>query len=252
MFWLTAFLDLPADGYDEGVTFWERVTGFERSAARGPEGEFASLVPPRGDAHLRVQRRRLGHSRVHLDVHVEDPQAAADDALTRGAVVGLRHDLGYVVMRSPGGFTFCFVGHPGDTPADPSDWGDGLTSAVDQVCLDIPAAHYESEVAFWEWLTGWERRISSEHDEFQRLIRPADRPLQILLQRLGEPDGTTRAHLDLATSDRERETQRHVDLGAEVVQVFKGWTVMRDPVGTTYCITGRHTGTRVLDQPPYD
>ena len=252
MFWLTAFLDLPADGYDDGVTFWERVSGFDRSVPRGPEGEFATLVPPAGDAHLKAQRRRLGRSRLHLDVHVEEPGTAADEALAQRAQVQLRSDLGYVVMRSPGGFPFCFVGHPGSTPAAPTDWGDGLVSAVDQVCLDVPAPAYAREVAFWQWLTGWEHRVSRENDEFQRLIRPPDQPIQLLLQRLGEDEGDVRAHLDLSSTSRDEETRRHVDLGAEVVEAFDGWTVMRDPVGSTYCITDRDPGIRVLDEPPYD
>lgn len=243
MFWLTAFLDLPAEGYDEGVSFWERVSGFDRSVPRGPEGEFATLVPPAGDAHLRVQRRRLGGSRLHLDVHVEDPAAATDEAVTYGAQVQLRHELGYVVMRSPGGFPFCFVGHPGREPAAPTDWGDGLRSAVDQVCLDIPPSSFETEVEFWQRLTGWEHRDLG--GEFHRLLRPAGQPVQLLLQRLDAEEQATRAHLDLAASDRGRETERHVGLGAEVVEVFDSWTVLRDPVGTTYCITDRDPGTRV-------
>ena len=42
-FWLSAFLDLPADRYDAGVAFWEDVTGFHRSSPRGPHDEFCLL-----------------------------------------------------------------------------------------------------------------------------------------------------------------------------------------------------------------
>lgn len=252
MRWLTAFLDLPERGYDAGVAFWEDVTGYRRSAPRGVEGEFATLVPPEGDPHLRVQRRRLGHGRVHLDVHVDDPQAAADEALAAGAALGVRHPLGYVVMTSPGGLPFCLVGHPGTVPAAPADWGDGLVSAVDQVCLDVPAVHLDAETAFWERLTGWPGRALTRHPEFRRLLRPPDQPLHLLLQRLGEPDGTTRAHLDLSTTDRAREVARHEALGAEVVEVLAGWTVLRDPSGTSYCVTDRKPGAPVLDEASAD
>ncbi|MCW2843321.1 MAG: hypothetical protein JWN22_1237 [Nocardioides sp.] len=250
MFWTTAFLDLPDAGFEDGLRFWEGVTGYERSAPRGPDGEFATLVPARGDAHLKLQRRREGPGRLHLDLHVDDIAAAADDAERLGAGVVTRSDLGYVVMASPGGFPFCFVTHPASGPATPATWHGDLRTVVDQVCLDIPGPAYEEECAFWERLTGWELRVSAEHDEFRRLIRPPDLPLQLLLQRLGEDDGPVRAHLDLATTDRAAETARHVGLGADLVEVFGGWTVLTDPAGTTYCITGRTPETRVLDEPP--
>ena len=68
---------------------------------------------------------------------------------------------------------------------------------------------------------------------------PDAQPLRWLLQRLHDPDGAVRAHLDLACDDRAAETARHVALGATVVRVHDGWTVLTDPVGTAYCITGR-------------
>ena len=112
-----------------------------------------------------------------------------------------------------------------------------------------PAA-YDAECAFWHGLTGWELRVSADHAEFRRLIRPPEQPLQLLLQRLDEPDGQVRAHLDLATNDRTAETDRHVALGAEVRDVRGGWTVLADPTGAAYCITDRTPETRVLDEPP--
>jgi hypothetical protein len=74
--------------------------------------------------------------------------------------------------------------------------------------------------------------------------------LQILLQRLGDDAGPVRAHLDLATSDRGAETARHKALGAEVLDVRESWTVLADPAGSPYCITGRTPETRVLDERP--
>lgn len=249
MFWMTAFLDLEAPRHEAGAAFWQQVSGFALSPSRGANGEFASLLPPSGDDHLGVQRLAEGPSRIHLDVHVEDPGAAATDAEAHGATVAARPDQDYVVMRSPGGFTFCFVDHPGSTPAPVAQWQHGLRSAVDQVCLDIPASLYDRECDFWAWLTGWELRVSRDHDEFRRLIRPPDQPLQLLLQRLGEEEGEVRAHLDLASSDREAESARHVGLGAQLREVHGGWTVLTDPSGMTYCVTDRDPDIRVLDEP---
>lgn len=245
MFWTSAFLDLAPDRFDAGAAFWCRVTGYGLSPARGADDEFATLVPPDGDDHLRVQRLADGPSRIHLDLHVEDAQRAARDAEALGATVRVRHDLDYVVMASPGGFTFCFVHHPASRPAAPATWPGGVRSVVDQVCLDIPAAAYEEECDFWQRLTGWELRDSPTHEEFRRLIRPPGQPLHVLLQRLDEDEGTVRAHLDLATSDREAETARHVALGATVLDVRPGWTVLTDPAGSAYCITDRTPPTSV-------
>jgi hypothetical protein len=149
------------------------------------------------------------------------------------------------VMASPGGFVYCFVPTPESGVPDPSDFG-GLLSAVDQLCLDVPAPAYEAEWEFWKALTGWDERLVGAHPEFRRLIRPDDQPMQLLVQRLGEHDGSVRAHLDLATTDREAEAKRHVALGARVAAYGDGWTVMEPPAGPVYCITGRSPGMRVL------
>jgi len=249
MFWMTAFVDLAPDEFERGVEFWLGVTGYDLSPARGEHDEFATLVPPDGDAHLRVQRLVDGPSRLHLDLHVEDPTAAADEAVALGATVVTRHELGYVVMSSPGGLRFCFVGHEAAQPAPPTDWGGGLVSTVDQVCLDVPGPTYETEFGFWRALSGWEERPIHAHPEFRRLIGPADRPLHLLVQRLEEQSGQVRAHFDLAASDQQTEVERHRALGATVAWFGDGWVVMTAPAGPAYCITGRSPGMRVLDVP---
>lgn len=239
-FWVSAFVDLAPEAYPAGLAFWRDVTGWAVSPVRAGTGEFVSLVPPVGEDHLRVQRLRSGRSRVHLDLHVAAPRAAAD----RAAALGAREvaDLGYVVMASPGGFPFCFVTHPSSAPAPATTWPGGHRSVVDQVCLDIPAELYVREARFWREVTGRELAGSPGHAEFQRLVRPDDQPLHLLLQRLDEPLGQVRGHLDLATTDRAAEIRRHVGLGAREVAAYDGWTVLTDPAGSAYCITDREPG----------
>ena len=246
--WITAFLDLAPDQHDAGLDFWERVTGYRRSEPRGAHQEYVTLLPPEGGDHLGVQRLQHGTSRIHLDLHVDDVPAATVHAEQLGAAVRETPD-GYAVLTSPGGFVFCLVTHPGARPAAPADWGHGLASVVDQVCLDIPPAAYEPEVGFWQRLTGWELRHSTDRAEFRRLIRPPGAPLQLLLQRLDDDRTQVGAHLDLATTDRAREIERHVALGAVVAAERPGWTVMRPPAGPAYCITDRAPGVRLLDEP---
>ena len=236
-FWLSAFLDLAPEAFDAGSRFWRGVTGYDVSPARGEHDEFVTLVPPEGDDHLRLQRLEAGRSRVHLDLHVASPREAADRALSLGASRVV--DLGHVVMTSPGGLPFCFVSQQAATPAPPTTWPGGHRSAVDQVCIDIPADQFEREASFWQEVTGRERVDSPGHPEFQRLQRPEGQALQLLLQRLDDPPGDVRAHLDIATTDRTTETARHLSLGASVVTEYDDWTVLADPVGSAYCITTR-------------
>lgn len=236
-FWTSAFLDLAAGEHDAGLGFWSAVTGSTVSPVRGAAGEFVTLLPASGDDHLRVQRLASGRSRVHLDLHVDDPRAAADRAVSLGAREIA--DVGYVVLRSPAGFPFCLVTHRASSPAPSTTWSGGHRSAVDQVCLDVPSELYDAEVTFWTGLTGRDAAAVPGHPEFIRLRRPEQEPLHLLVQRLGQPLGEVRAHLDVATSDVAAETARHVALGARIVVERDHWTVMTDPTGSAYCITGR-------------
>lgn len=244
--WLSAFLDLAPDEHATAVAFWQGVTCYDLSPARGEHGEFATLVPDEGDDFLRVQRLGEGPSRVHLDVHVDDPDAWAARAEQLGARVLARP--GHVVLASPGGLVFCLVTHPAaDRPAPVAHDGPGGSheSLVDQVAIDIPGAHYAHECAFWAALTGWPLQDTAS-PEFMRILTPPAQPLRILLQQLDEPDGVVRAHLDLATTDRRAEVARHVSLGARVAAEGRGWTVMAPPAGPVYCITDRDPATGSL------
>lgn len=232
---MSAFIDVPAPDFESSVSFWSAVSGCSPSTRRGSEQEFLTLVPPTGDDHLRMQRVGDGSPRIHLDLHVSDPRACADRAVSLGADEIADH--GHVVMRSPGGLTFCFVDHPAAHASPPTSWPDGSRSIVDQVCLDIPKSGSDSEARFWQELLQWPHTDSS-YAEFERLVRPDDQALRVLLQRTDD-DGQVRAHLDLACSSRERELQRHVGLGARVVSERDRWTVLEDPVGMTYCLTDR-------------
>ena len=237
-YWVSAFLDFGSGDFDRGTAFWRDVTGYLVSETRGETDQFATLVPPDGDDYLRVQHLDDGPGRIHLDLHVDHPTYAAEAAVELGGHVLVRHEAGYVVLRSPGGLVFCFVSHPAAQRPAAVTWPDGHRSQVDQVCLDVPPAAYDVEVAFWQGLTGWDLTEVDER-EFERLQPPDDQPLRWLVQRLDDDGGPVRAHLDLAAEDRDAEVARHVALGATEVARHEWWTVLADPVGTTYCITRR-------------
>lgn len=217
--WLTAFIDLPAERYDDGLEFWAGVTGYSVSQSRGEHDEFATLVPPVGDAYLRVQRVQAGPGGVHLDVH--------------------RTGQPFAVRRSPGGFVYCEVSEDLSRRPPLATWPGGHQSVVDQVCLDIGPSSFDRECGFWRDLTGCELHQSTRFEEFRILVRPAGQPIRLLLQRLGEEHPQVTAHLDVFTTDREAETRRHQELGAVVLRRHPYFTVMRDPAGAAYCITPR-------------
>lgn len=237
--WVTAFLDSTPEHFDASVGFWQQATTYPLSEKRGDDLEFATLVPPDGDAFLKVQRLGAGEDRVHLDLHVDDPRAAADRAIALGANELTFVGIGYVVLTSPGGVHFCLVPHPAEQKPRPTEHPGGHASRVGQVAIDAPADQYDRELAFWQQVTGWDTRPSTHHPEFVHLRAPAGhgQPLGFLLQRLGEETGGVRAHLDWGTTDREAEVQRHVALGATVVAAHDMWTVMQDPTGRAYCLT---------------
>ena len=244
IFWTSAFLDFEPSGFERGVRFWAEVTGYAVSPPRGAHGEFATLLPPAGDDFLRVQRLADGPSRLHLDLHVPDPAAAARIATGLGATITVASPHGYVVLTSPAGFTFCFVAHPGAVRPEPARWGDH-TSLVDQLCLDVRAADAERETGFWSELTGWPPTTSSVPTLFP-LVRPPGVPLRLMVQAVGDDRLPATAHLDLAGTDRSAETERHQVLGAAVQNVADKFTVLLDPAGTVYCITDRDPVARLI------
>lgn len=245
--WTTAFLDGGAAAWPATLDFWTRATATRLSAPRGPDDEFVTLLPDDGVAFLRAQRTTAGAPRVHLDLHVDDVRRAADEAVALGArqVLSARH----VLLSSPGGLPFCVVaadGIEGPRPA-PRRWtapdGRTHTSLLDQLAVDVPADRWEPEVRFWQALTGWAARPHDPGASLVPLVRGDGMPLRILLQRLDEPTGAVRAHLDVACDDRPAETARHVGLGAQVERVRERWTVLVDPAGRRYCLTDRDPAT---------
>ncbi len=232
--WITAVLEVQGERFDAELGFWLAATGGALGARRDPGGEDAIVVPPGGDAYLRLHRRPEGaRPRVRLCLHAADVMALASSAVRLGATrAGEGHDLD---LTSPGGLRFSIVEHRREgSSARPHE--DAL---LDQVCLDIPSSRHEAECAFWAALSGWEH-LPESPQEFSELSRPVGMPLRLLMQRLGEVDGGVRAHLDLAADgSRQEVAARHVGRGAVLTSTRRGWQVLVDPAGLSYCVTGR-------------
>ena len=232
-FWLTVFLDYPAGEFDAGVGFWCAATGYALSVPRGESGEFATLVPPSGDDFLKVQRLGDGATRLHLDVHVDDPWSRAEALEAAGGELVEESPHGYVVMRSPAGFTFCLVRHPSSRVAPVTRWPAGHHSRVSRFCLDVPRKRYAEEVAFFQELLGGEW---VEVDEPETALRPAAGwPLDVRLQP-AEVASTVTSHLHIATDDLAAEVERLESSGARARAVRTGKAILEAPGGSALCV----------------
>ncbi|MDC0768088.1 VOC family protein [Streptomyces sp. HD] len=257
--WTYAFIDRPAASFGRAHAFWAAVTETRLSGFRGAKSEFVTLLPGGGaDACVKAQGVDSGAGGAHLDLAVDDVPECVESALRLGAGVAAEHE-GWAVLRSPAGQLFCAVPWHGESVRPPVVHG----SRLDQVCVDVPPSLYGAEVAFWSaLLDGWESAPGSL-PEFHVLKPPPGMPVRILLQRLGEegtggerPGGErpgeerrASAHLDLACADIAATRARHEELGATFVTRGAHWTVMRDPAGGVYCLTGRDPETGGLPRP---
>ena len=234
--WTWAFIDRPLGLFEQAGAFWTSVTGSRLSPLRGSDNEFATLLPPTGEAALKLQGVH-DQGGAHLDLEVDDVPSAIEAARRLGATVVDTKPVSEV-MRSPGGQLFCVEPWDG-VVSRPAVFvhPDGTSSRVDQVCLDVAPAGYEVEKRFWAALTGWKLHAGARA-EFDLLKAPPGLPIRILLQRLGSA-ADPGAHLDLACSDIEAARSWHQQRGASVVGRRPHWIVMTDPSGGTYCLTAR-------------
>ena len=248
--WVTIFLDFPGDAFEAGTAFWREVTGYGVSSSRGAAGEFATLLPPGGDAYLRVQRVFEGGGGCHLDLHVDlaswSLEKAAAGAVALGARMHDREDDEVIILDSPGGFTFCVVPWDGET-AMPDPFalfavGEAGASCVAQLTLDVPPTGYEREISFWAALTGWDPRPCPD-PHYTLLTRPAGLPAGLLFQRreTAAPGDRVRGHVDLECDDMRRTADWHVGLGARVTRAYPWGIVLADPVGRPYCCLAART-----------
>jgi hypothetical protein len=248
MAWLHAVIDVPADQHPTLAAFWSSALGWQLGAPWRGHPELSSFEPPRGDPYLHLQQID-GVPRVHLDLESAEPGATVDRAVDLGATLVGENER-WRTLRSPGGLPFCVLEVAEREPPDPVTWPDGHRSRTVQVCIDSPVSVHDQEVAFWQALLG-ARWVDSPAPEFAgKWHDDAGSPLQLLFQRLEEPDGTVRAHLDHGTDDVEAEVRRLRALGAEDIGPGRGWHALRDPAGLAFCVTGNspeQTRSRELD-----
>ena len=234
--WLHALIDVPSERLGATADFWGRALGWTAGEAWDGHPELRSFLPPQGTPYVHLQEIG-GPPRVHLDLESRDPGATVEHARTLGADFVADHGM-WQALTSPGGLPFCIVSTGPEQAPDPVAWPGGHQSRLVQLCVDSPVASHDREVEFWRELLGG-RWVASDCPEFAGTWHDdAGSPLQLLFQRLEEPDGPVRVHLDHGTDDMAAEVARMVALGAEDVGPGAGgWHVLRDPVGQVFCVT---------------
>lgn len=231
-----AFVDVPTEHVGTTRAFWSAAVGWPPGKPWPGHPEFVSLIPRTGTSYLHVQTID-DMPRVHLDL-LGDLDADPARLERLGAVRAHRGD-GWQVMTSPAGLPFCVCAEawPHRRPGA-ATWPGGHRSRLVQLCVDVPAPWYDAELAFWRSATGWADE-PVDAPEFARLVHRAESPLQLLVQRLGDDDGATRAraHLDLGTDDLAAEVAQVQALGARVLRPGHGFVALQDPVGLPFCVT---------------
>ena len=109
-------LDVPGTHHEREVTFWERLTGWQKRAS-SVSLEFCSLARPDG-VPLRFLLQRLGrsdgHVTAHLDLACDDIPAEVDRHEHLGARVAGRFDH-WTVLHCPAGSAYCITGRDPQT-----------------------------------------------------------------------------------------------------------------------------------------
>ena len=234
--WTWLFLDTPR-GRRRAVV-GVLVRGHRLAAVRHPRRRTTSsprCCPPRGDAWLKVQAVADGPGGIHLDLDVDDVHAAAAEAERLGAtrIGGIGEVV--VILRSPGGLTFCLTPWHGDARAGArrarSSWSTRSASTARSTCT-TPRSPSGPHSPAGRGPTSTSRSCPCCGG------RPASRSGCCSSGSASRP-APVRAHADLACADRQASLARHLAAGAQVVAVRDGWTVMADPVGRVYCLTDR-------------
>lgn len=233
--WLHAVIDVPSDRLSSTARFWGQALGWPAGEPWDGHPELRSFVPPQGTPYVHLQEID-GPSRVHLDLESPEPDVTVDHARRLGAAFVADHGS-WRALTSPGGLPFCVVWTGTEQRPDAVTWPQGHRGRLVQLCLDSPAAAFDPEVEFWRGLLAG-RWVDSARPEFAGTWHDGGSPLQLLFQRLDEPDGPVRLHLDHGTDDRDAEIGRLLALGAEDLGPGAGdWHVLRDPAGQVFCVT---------------
>ncbi|MBR7833148.1 VOC family protein [Actinospica durhamensis] len=105
-------------------------------------------------------------------------------------------------------------------------------------CTDL-----RRSAAFWTAALGYVADPLADDDAYLALLPATGEGIEVLLQKVPEAKtGKNRVHLDLRTTDLERELARLIEAGARHTTGLPveedGWTwyVLQDPDGNEFCV----------------
>jgi predicted enzyme related to lactoylglutathione lyase len=101
------------------------------------------------------------------------------------------------------------------------------------VSIDVPRESWEASTRFYAGLLGRTGKVDAEDPDYLS-YGEASPGVELFVQAVG--DATSRIHLDIETDDIDAEVTRLVGLGATEIARIHTWVVMRDPVGTVFCV----------------
>jgi predicted enzyme related to lactoylglutathione lyase len=115
--------------------------------------------------------------------------------------------------------------------------------AIHMGMITIDCADPRSLAEFWTAALGTE--VAQDYEGEFLILAPAEGGLPLALQRVPEARvGKNRVHVDFGGDDRDAEVKRLVELGAKEVAKHEvpglAWTVLTDPEGNEFCVSGKH------------
>jgi catechol 2,3-dioxygenase-like lactoylglutathione lyase family enzyme len=225
---------LDAADIDTLASFYAELTGWETSwkesdwiTLRAPDGQEIAFQP----APDHVAAQWPGQERpqqVHLDLQVDDPEAAAERAVGLGAT-RLADGATWITLADP-------AGHPFDLCQK-----DGVGPVMGLFAATIDAPDAVALARFYAELLGME--VSYEGPE-GALIAGAGK--SVMFQQVSEynpprwPDPTRpqQAHLDITVDDLDTGEARALELGASRLEGGSTkFRVFADPAGHPFCLT---------------
>jgi hypothetical protein len=101
-------IDFSSEDFDAGAEFWSAALGRERMVEDERYETLRGRLGGPGGPYVGLQRGMDDPQRFHVDIETDDVEAEVNRLTGLGAEVKARIQ-NHVVMRAPGGHTFCVV-----------------------------------------------------------------------------------------------------------------------------------------------
>src|SRR5436309_14275962 len=106
-------------------------------------------------------------------------------------------------------------------------------SRLTAVLIDVPASDHDAAITFWSAALGKPADRIDKYPEYA-FLGQATPGIEFMVQATG--DDRPRVHIDIESDDVDAEVARLTALGANEIERVNSWVIMRDPVGTVFCV----------------